>query len=477
MPLKKALSAFDLTSIVVGSIVGADIYIASALTAGLLGPSAILVWVVAGIFATIIALVFAYCSYYVPRVGGPFAFVSEAFDDFYGFLTGWSIWVAEILSLPVFAIAFVQYLQYFIALDFIQQLIIKALFLFSLTYINIRGVKAAGRINDALTIIKLAPLLLLIVLGIGFFAFHPQTLSTNYLPFAPLGFGSFGAALVLVFWAYVGFEMGTLPASEVQDPRKTIPKAIITGMIIVTIFYLLTNFVVYGLINWTQLAATKVPLVLAGTIILGTIGALIMAIGALVSVSGSDESGILGTARLSYAMSIDGLFPKLFAKEHKKYQTPYMALLVQGILAFGLCIFSGLTDLISFSVFNLAFAFLLTCLALLVLGKKKPKKTLHGQRILPIIGIIICLYLITMYLLGSTSLYIKIVGIVIIALGIPLYVFFSPKTDIYHLKALFLSEESIMRRQFQRTDRFLSHLLVHLHQGYHTITSKREKNK
>jgi basic amino acid/polyamine antiporter, APA family len=82
----------------------------------MIGPFSILIWVVAGIFATIIALVFAYCSYYVPRGGGPFAFVSYAFDDFYGFLTGWSMWIAEILALPVFAIAFVQYLQYFFPL-------------------------------------------------------------------------------------------------------------------------------------------------------------------------------------------------------------------------------------------------------------------------------------------------------------------------------------------------------------------------
>lgn len=236
MPLKKDLTSFDLTSIVVGSIVGADIYIASALTAGLLGPAAILVWVAAGVCATVIALVFAYCSYYVPRVGGPFAFVSEAFDEFYGFLTGWSIWVAEILSLPVFAIAFVQYLGFFITLNFYEQILVEGPFLFVLTYINIRGVKAAGRVNDALTIIKLAPLLLLIIIGFGFFAFHPGTLTANYLPFAPLGFGNFGVALVLIFWAYVGFEMGTLPASEVKDPRKTIPKAIITGMMIVTVF-------------------------------------------------------------------------------------------------------------------------------------------------------------------------------------------------------------------------------------------------
>jgi APA family basic amino acid/polyamine antiporter len=481
MPLKKALSSFDLTSIVVGSIVGADIYIASALTAGLLGPAAIIVWVIAGVFATIIALVFAYCSYYVPRVGGPFAFVSEAFDDFYGFLTGWSIWIAEVLSLPVFAIAFVYYLQYFlqyffdISLSTPLEIIVKGLFLLTLTYVNIRGVKAAGRINDVLTIIKLAPLLLLIVLGFGFFAFHPQTLSANYLPFAPLGFGSFGTALVLVFWAYVGFEMGTLPASEVKDPKKTIPKAIITGMIIVTVFYLLTNFVVYGLLHWTTLEITTVPLVLAGAVLLGMFGVGIMAIGALVSVSGSDESGILGTARLSYAMSIDGLFPRLFSRTHPRYQTPYMALLIQGGIAFALCIFSGLSDLISFSVFNLAFAFLLTCLALLVLGRRKHTKTLHGQRILPVCGIIICLYLIVMYLVGATALPIKIVGIALIILGVPLYVFFSPKTDIHHLKDLFISEEAIFLRQFQRTDSFLAHLLTHLHRRYQKITSKKEK--
>jgi amino acid transporter len=476
MPLKKDLTSFDLTSIVVGSIVGADIYIASALTAGLLGPAAILVWVVAGVCATIIALVFAYCSYYVPRVGGPFAFVSEAFDDFYGFLTGWSIWIAEILSLPVFAIAFVQYLQFFIPLDFFEQLAIKGMFIFILTYINIRGVKAAGRVNDVLTIIKLAPLLLLIVVGMGYFIIHPGTLTSNYLPFAPLGFGNFGVALVLIFWAYVGFEMGTLPASEVKNPRRTIPKAIITGMMIVTVFYLCTNFVVYGLLNWTVLRDTKVPLVLAGTVILGTAGAVIMAVGALVSVSGSDESGILGTARLSYAMAIDGLFPRLFSKEHPKYQTPYMALLLQGIIAFVLSIFSGLSDLISFSVFNLAFAFILTCLALLVLGKRKHTKKLHGQRILPIVGIIICLYLMTMYLLGSTALFIKIIGIVLILCGVPLYVFFSPKTDIHHLKQLFLSEESVLLRQLQRTDRFLAHFLVLLKRAYARLRGRKKEH-
>ncbi|MGZ6416771.1 MAG: APC family permease [Bacteroidia bacterium] len=459
---KEDLTFFDLTNIIVGSIVGADIYIASALTAGMIGPFSIIVWIIAGIMATIIALVFAYCSYYVPKVGGPFAFVSYAFDDFFGFLTGWSMWIAEILALPIFAIAFVQYLQYFFPLDFLQQTIVKGLFIFALTFINIVGVKAAGKLNDVLTVIKLIPLILLIFGGIFFFVFNPKALITNYIPLAPLGLSNFGTALVLIFWAYAGFELGTLPASEVKDPKKTIPKAIATGMMIVTVFYLSTNFVIYGTVKWSALATTSTPLVVVATVIFGAVGALIMAIGALLSVSGSDEAGVLTTARLSYAMSIDGLFPRIFSKISSS-GTPYMALLIHGIIAFTLSIFSGLYRLISFSVFNLAFSYMLTCLALIIL-KKRTEKDLYGQNILPWLGIGVCLYLIY-----STSMFDKVVGAALTFFGILLYVFFSPKTDIRHLKELFISEENIFVMTMERKERFLANFIRLLHKAYRKV--------
>ena len=189
--------------------------------------------------------------------------------------------------------------------------------------------------------------------------------------------------------------MGTFPSAEVKDPRRTVPRAIITGMVIVMVFYLSTNFVVYGILPWQTLGSSSTPLILVMSKILGGVGMVLIGVGALLSVSGSNESGTLGTARLSYAMAIDGLFPRVFAKIHKKYQTPYGALTIQAVIAFALAtLVPSLPNLISFAVFNLAFAFILTCLALLVLGKKKQQKTLHGQRILPILGIVICLYLI-----------------------------------------------------------------------------------
>jgi APA family basic amino acid/polyamine antiporter len=453
LALKRDLSLFDLTNIVVGAIIGSDIYIASALTASLVGPFSVVLWVVAGLMAIVLAMIFAYSAYYVPKVGGPFAYVSTAFNDFYGFLAGWSMWVAEVISLPVFAITFVNYLGYFVSLNIPAQLAVKALFLFGLTAVNIFGVRAAGRLNDVLTFIKLSPLLVLVVVGAGSFVLNPGFIS-NYTPLTtPGAFGNIGTSIVLIFWAYVGFEMGTLPADEVKDPRRTIPRAILVGMAIVALFYVSTNFIIFGAVSSAKLAQTAVPLVAVGAALLGVFGAAMMSVGALFSVSGSDESGILGTARLSYALSIDGLFPRAFAKVHKKYGTPYVALIIQGMIAFGLSIFSGLSNLISFSVLNLSFSFLLVSISFIFLKRRK-ESHLIGQSILPWLGIAVCIFL-----LYSTSLQDKLVGSLVILAGIPIYLYFSPKVDMADLKEDFLSTPKVTQRYLEKTERFLGLLL------------------
>jgi APA family basic amino acid/polyamine antiporter len=461
MDVRRSLGLFDVSSIVVGSIVGADIYIASAITAGLVGPFSLIIWLIAGLCAVVIALVFAECSALVPRVGGPFAYVSAAFDDFWGFLAGWSLWIAEMLALPVFAIAFVNYFQYLVPLAPLQEVLVKGLFVFSLTAVNIVGIKVAGRVNDGLTLVKLMPLFILIGAGMVTLFQKPGLFVNNYTPMLPLGLQSVGTALVLIFWAYVGFELATLPADEVQNPERVIPMAIIIGMGIVMIFYLATNFIVYGVVNWQELAATKTPLILVGMTLLGSVGALIMTVGALFSVSGSNESGIIGTSRLSYAMAIDGLFPRVFANIHPGYRTPVTGLLIQGSIAFVLSLFSTIPGLISFSIFNLAFTFLLTCFGCIILQKES---VTFYHRILPLIGIFICLFLI----ISSTWTNI-IIGILVILAGLPLYIFFSPKEDIHHLKEMFLSEESIFVRRIEEKERFLANFIQMVHRLFHRL--------
>ncbi|MCE9652236.1 MAG: APC family permease [Nitrosarchaeum sp.] len=420
MNLKKHLSSFDLTALIVGSVIGADIYITPGLTAAMVGPASIAVWGAAGFSALVIALVFSYTSYHVPKVGGPFAFVSKAFGKFYGFLTGWSMLIAEMMALPLFAIVFTRYLHFFIELDYWQEISVKGLFIFSLTAVNIYGVKLGGRVNDVLTITKLLPLVLVILFGLIFLTHNPEKLVENYSPIAPLGWEHFGIAFVLVFWAYAGFEMGTLPASEVKNPKQVIPKAIIIGMLLVILFYLSTNFVLYGSVNWVELSHSTLPLVLAGTIVMGYVGGIIVSFGALTSVSGTSSSFVLGISRLYYAMSEEGLLPKVFSKIHMKYKTPFMALIIQGIIAFFLSLYTGISQLISFSIFNMAIMYFLVCLSLVALTKKEA--VFIGQKILPFVGMGICAFLIY-----YTSIYDKIFGTFFIVFGICVYFFFSRK--------------------------------------------------
>jgi amino acid transporter len=330
--------------------------------------------------------------------------------------------IAEMMALPLFAIVFTRYLHYFIELNSWQEILVKGLFIFSLTIVNILGVKLGGRVNDVLTIMKLLPLVLVVALGFIFISYNPEKLVQNYSPLAPLGWENFGSALVLIFWAYAGFEMGTLPASEVKNPKQVIPKAIIIGMTLVTLFYLSTNFVLYGSINWVELSHSTLPLVLVGTLVIGYVGGIIVSFGALTSVTGTSSSFTLGVSRLYYAMSNEGLFPKVFSHIHKKYKTPYMALIIQGIIAFFLSMYAGITQLISFSVFNMAIMYAFVCLSLVVLKEKETK--FIGQKILPFVGIGICGFLIY-----YTSIYDKIFGTLFVLLGIGIYFFFSRKNN------------------------------------------------
>ena len=272
--LNRSLGLYDVVSLVIGTIVGADIYIAASFGAGLLGPFAVFAWLIAGLMAIVIALCFAECSSLVPEVGGPYAYAKRAFGNFTGFIAGWSLLLAEWSSIAVFPLAFVAYLEFFIPhMPQVFQIIIKFLFVLFLTFINYFGVRQAGKANDILTVLKIAPILIFTIAGIAYFILKPALLIANFTPIAPLGFGGLGSAIVLIFWAYVGFELVTVPSDEIIDSKRTIPLAIGIGMGVIALFYIITNFVILGLVPWMQLSLSTAPLSLAGYTLVGTIGA------------------------------------------------------------------------------------------------------------------------------------------------------------------------------------------------------------
>lgn len=460
------LTTFDVTSLVVGSIIGADVYVATAIGAQLVGPASLVVWVVAGLMAMAIALCFAYCVMMVPRAGGPYAYVKQAFNPFAGFLVGWGLLLAEWFSLAVFPVAFTQY---FVALvpgiDALGQALLKGVFIAIILGTNLVGVKAAGRVNDGLTIAKLSPLVLIVIGGLAFLGLQTPAFVSHLSPFSTGGLGAFGSALVLIFWAYAGFELSTLPTDNVEQPQTTIPKAIVTGMLIVIGFYFLTNFVVVGSLSESVLASSSSPLIDAGRAMFANPAALtaavvlIVAVGALLSITGADESGTVGTSQLAYAMAIDGLLPKVFRETHSRYQTPYLGLILLCAAAYVASLVGGLAELIDASVFLLAFAYVMTCVSALRLQRRSPEvaKGLRARRLVPALGMA-C----SVVLLVLVDPVLILISLGLLFAGIPIYAFFSPKAESAELKAAFLSAEAISARAYRQGRRFLAYPLAKL---------------
>jgi amino acid transporter len=392
--------------------------------------------------------------------------VKDVSTPFAGFMVGWSLLLAEWFSLSVFPVAFTQYFTFLVpGIDALGVVLLKAGFIIFIVASNLVSVKAAGRANDVLTIIKLSPLVLIIAVGLGFMFAHPATVSGNMNPFFTGGAVTFGGALVLIFWAYAGFELSTLPADNVDRPQRTIPRAMIIGMTIVIAFYLLTNLVIIGSVSQQVLIGSSTPLITTAHTLFDPLAAIaplligIVGIGALFSIMGADESGTIGTAQLTYAMALDGFLPHSLARTGKKSGAPYVAIVVLCSTAFIVSVFGGLASLINASVFLLAFVYLSTCLSTSLLIRKYPEhaRGFRGKRVIPIAGATFSLLLI---LLTDPSEI--LISLVLLAVGIPIYVFFSPKKELAEAKAKFYSTEEVLARAAAQNTRFLAHPLHHI---------------
>jgi APA family basic amino acid/polyamine antiporter len=481
--LTRKLSTFDVTSLVVGSIIGADIYVAAAIGVKYVGPASLLVWVLAGIMATVIAVSFAYCATMVPEVGGPYSYVKDVAGPFGGFIVGWSLLLAEWLSLAVFPVAFARY---FVALagslglpmlTDLQQILVKIAFIGIILVTNVFGVKAAGRFNDGLTIGKLAPLFLLMIGGLLFITLNLGTALPHFEPFFQGDIFNLGQALVLIFWAYAGFELSTLPANDIERPARTIPRAIFVGMVIVAVFYLTTNFVILGLIDPGTLSASTAPLMDAAAVAFSLtpttafVGALVLGVGAVVSIMGSDESSTIGTSRLAFAMAADGLLPRFFGKLHRKYQTPYIGLIVLCVTALVASLLGTLSQLINASVFLLAFAYIATCVSTVLLERrhKDTAEKFRARRIIPALGVVCGLVL-----LSQVGLDQMLISLVMLGIGVPVYVFFSPKQEVRELKGAFVSREAYLKRAFEQGEVFLGYLVRRIRWAVYRARKKKK---
>jgi len=444
------LGVSDFTLLVVGAIVGADIYVVSAMGAKFLGPAQLVAWVVAGLLAAVTALAFVQCSAILPKVGGTYAYTREAFGPLPGFLAGWALYLGEWVALPVFPLAFANYLAYFIGDSPAVSVIVKLLLIGVVTVVNIRGIQTGARLNDALTVAKLVPLGVLVAVGLAFLATHSAQAAERVTPFAPLGWGGLGSAVLLIFWAYAGYELAVLPAGEVREPQRTLPRGLVLGMAIATIFYLLTAATVVIALPTEAAQASQRPLADALASLLpdlglpAVIGGVVMSAGALVSIVGVYDVFTLSLARLSYAMARDGLFPAPFAKIHPRFHTPYLGIGFQALCALVGSLLFDLRSLIAISVFFLGLCYLATAASALRLVQREPERRLLVPALRPALalGALAGVYL-------SLQAPLPLLGLGAFAMLVGLAAYLLRRTDWRERSKLFARAEDDERRLAQ----------------------------
>jgi len=329
--LKRSLGLWMATALVIGNMIGSGVFLLPASLASAAGPISIVAWLVTGLGALALALVFANLGRAFPRTGGPYAYARRAFGDFVGFQTAWGYWIAVWAGNAAIAVAFVGYLAVFwpaLAAQNLLAALVAIATIWLLTVANILGVRSGGMIQLVTTVLKFIPL---VVIGIvGLFSFN----TANFTPFAPNGaWNGINAGAALTLWAFIGLESATIPAEEVHDPERTIPRATIIGTVAATLIYLLTTVAIMGIIPTAALAQSSSPFADAAGIIFGSVWATrAIALIAMISAFGCLNGWILLQGRVPFAAAQDGLFPRQFAQLHPRWQTPVFGLVVSSVL-------------------------------------------------------------------------------------------------------------------------------------------------
>jgi APA family basic amino acid/polyamine antiporter len=348
--LKREIGLWMATALVVGNMIGSGIFLLPASLAGE-GSVSILGWIATGIGAVLLALVFANLGRALPRTGGPYAYARHAFGDFVGFQTAWGYWIAVWVGNAAIAVAFVGYAAYFwpaLGNEPLLGALAALAAIWFLTLVNSLGVREGGWMQAATTVLKFVPLA---VIGlVGLFFIKPE----NYTPFAPNGvLPGITSAAALTLWAFIGLESATVPAEEVKDPERTIPRATILGTLLAAGVYLVATVAIMGIIPNADLAGSTSPFADAAETIFGSWAGGAIALVAMISAFGALNGWILLQGRVPLAAAEDGLFPKPFAQVHGTRRTPVFGLVVSSLLVTGLMALNyagGLVEMFNFAI-------------------------------------------------------------------------------------------------------------------------------
>ena len=339
--LIRSLGTFAMAASIVNITIGGGIFRLPADMAGTLGATAPIAYLLCAIVMSLIVLCMAEAGSRVALTGGPYAYVEVAFGQFFGFLTGFLLWM--VLTFAMAAVATVLVANLGALVPVLASRTASALFL-GVVYavfatINILGVERGARVNTALTVAKLLPLLLLVVGGA--FAINPEHFEVAEPPSA----ATLARSSILLIFVFAGIEAALVPGGEVKDPARTVPRAIVIAIATVTVLYAGLQFVAQGVMGPALAEATAAPLADAAGMAMGGWARQVLLIGAVVSMLGHVGAMTLATPRMLFAFARDGFLPATFARTHSEYHTPVVAILVQCAIVLALAITSTFEQL------------------------------------------------------------------------------------------------------------------------------------
>src|SRR3984885_8894382 len=368
--LLRAIGRWSLVALVVNSIIGSGVFGLPSTVAALIGNYSPFAVLAAGAGMSVIMGCFAEVASRFQQAGGPYLYARVAFGRLMGIQTAWMLWLGQVAAPAANANLFVIYLGEFFpqAKDPMPRAVILTALVGFLAFINIRGVRAGAQVSNLFTAAKLLPLFAVIVLGL-FVLYNHHWSSANLSAGSPSVDQWMKAVLLLVF-AYGGFETALAPMSEAKDPRRDAPFALFTALLVCTAIYALIQWVVVGLLP--DAAHSERPLAEVARIAVGSLGAALIAVGALISFYGYLSAKILAMPRVTFALAEQGDFPKAFAAVHPRFHTPYVSILVFAVLVWAFALTGEFKWNVTLSAVARLLYYAVCCAALPVLRRKQP---------------------------------------------------------------------------------------------------------
>ena len=407
--LVRSIGRWSLAALAVNSIIGSGIFGLPATVAGLLGRRSVVAVLIAGAAMGVIMACFAEVASQFSEAGGPYLYARTAFGRLTGIMVGWMLYQAQTAAPAANANLFVNYLAEFwpASKEPWPRFAILTLLVGVLALINARGARQGTAVSNVFTVAKILPLLMVVLAGAAVTIVHPAPWGAAASPAASVWM----KAMVLLIFAYGGFESALAPMSEAKNPGRDAGFALFVALIACTVIYALVQWVAVGVLG--PGATTDRPLAEVARVTMGNRGAGLVAIGALVSVYGYLSAKLLGMPRVTFALAKGGDLPEVFAAVSARFHTPWFSILFYAAAVWGLAMVGSFAWNVTLSVVARLFYYAVVCAAVIALRRKQPLAAgfrLPGGQVLAVLGVGIAVVLATQVDLSKSLILAATVG-------------------------------------------------------------------